>query len=71
MRDKKNTDKVFDDSRQDFVDPDDLSCTWCDGDQYFYGDDLPGFDWSWHDPEDFHDCPACRGTGLRKFQTLF
>lgn len=48
-----------------------LECTYCGGDGYFYGDELPGFDWATDDPEGINDCPACFGTGLRKKQTIF
>ena len=53
------------------IDEYELECTWCGGEGYFFGEELPGFDFFWHDPCGLNLCPACRGSGLRKDQTLF
>jgi len=46
-------------------------CSWCGGDGYFNGEDTPGFDHINDDPNETYDCPACRGSGLAKDQTLW
>lgn len=48
-----------------------LECTWCGGEGFFFGSDTPGFDWINDDENALYDCPACRGSGDRKDQTLF
>jgi len=48
-----------------------LSCTWCGGEGEFFGNELPGYDPGWHDPERVYDCPACGGSGERRDQRLF
>lgn len=46
---------------------DEWDCTWCGGEGYMDNDDplWYGFD------VDYVTCSACRGTGLRKHQTIF
>lgn len=50
---------------------DTLDCTWCGGEGSFWGQELPGYDPGWHDPDTLYPCPACHGTGDRKDQVLF
>ncbi len=55
----------------DYDDRDEYDCTWCCGEGEFWGNELPGYDPGWHDPERLYPCPACSGSGNRRDQRLF
>lgn len=66
------TEIAFDESSDfEYDDRDDYDCTWCSGEGCFWGSELPGFDPGWHLPDELYPCPACKGTGNRRDQTLF
>ena len=46
-------------------------CTYGCDEGYFFGNDLPGFDYFWDDENDFNPCPSCRGTNLERKRTLW
>ena len=50
---------------------DDLECTMCDGEGWFFGSDLPGYDPLWHIPDKTYACPSCHGTGNRMDMTIW
>lgn len=55
---------------EDYDGPD-YDCSWCCGEGEFWGNELPGYDPGWHDPDTLYPCPACKGTGTRRNQVLF
>lgn len=55
----------------EYDDRDEYECTWCSGEGSFWGNELPGYDAGWHDPDQQYPCPACHGTGNRTDQVLF
>lgn len=52
----------------DFADDE---CSFCGGDGFMVGGDMPGFDFINDDPDDIYRCPSCNGSGFKKDQTIF
>lgn len=46
-------------------------CSYCGGDGFMVGADMPGFDFINDDAEDIYRCPSCKGSGDKKDQTIF
>ena len=49
---------------------DDAGCSWCDGEGIRECDAAP-LCWSRNCNGDFHDCPACDGSGLARDQRIW
>ena len=60
-----------DQCRCDEYEDDDAECSMCNGEGWFFGSDLPGYDPGWHDPDGTYHCPSCNGSGNRKDMTIW
>jgi hypothetical protein len=59
-------------AEEDYGDGDEPECMDCGGEGYVAGYEIEqNYDAGWIDPEKTYRCPNCRGTGLRKDQTVF
>lgn len=59
-------------AEEDYGDGDEPECMDCGGEGYVQGEDIQRYyDAGWIDPEKTYRCPNCRGSGLRKDQTVF